>query len=212
MNSLKRTFILGFAALLISSVALQAATPKSWEVKVRAAYAKMANKSDAFTALDTFFPANSISVEDKWLPEIDVVYAFTENWLLEVVLTIPQTHEVTLAGVGSLGTFQELPPTFSVIYEFTNLGKFRPYVSAGVNLTWIMDTDLSVADVELDLDSTSVGAALGVGAKYEINERWDLDGSIKWISMDSAVKVGPTTITNVQLDPWLFSLGASYRF
>ncbi len=212
MNQLIRKLCLGTIALLVSAVAIQAATPKTWEVKIRAAYMKTANKSDAFTALEVDFPTNAISVSDKWLPEIDVVYAFSENWLVELVLTIPQKHDVTLAGVGDLGTFTELPPTISAIYEFSTNSNFRPYVSAGVNLTWIMDTDLGVADVELDLDSYSLGLALGVGAKYALTDKWDIDVSAKWISIGTDVKVGGSTLTRVSVDPWLLSAGVSYRF
>jgi len=75
-----------------------------------------------------------------------------------------------------------------------------------------MDTDLGVADVELDLDSYSLGLALGVGAKYALTDKWDIDLSAKWISIGTDVKVGGTTLTSVSVDPWLLSAGASYRF
>lgn len=79
-------------------------------VKLRLAYLDPADKSDAFSALGIDFAADSILVESKWIPEIDIEYAFTENLLGEVVLTIPQRHEVTLAGVGSVGELEHLPP------------------------------------------------------------------------------------------------------
>ena len=147
----------------MTSLAGYAATPGVWEVKVRAAHLDTANKSDPFSALGIDFAKNSVRVESKWIPELDVQYAFTENLLAEVVLTIPQKHDVTLAGVGKLGYLEHLPPTFSLIYEFDTDSPFTPYVSAGINTTWIIKDRIVVAGIDLDLDEWSVGAALGSG-------------------------------------------------
>jgi len=201
---------------LLSSLLLVASVQGAWTdklaVKLRVAYLETVDESDAFSALGIDFAADAISVEDKWIPEFDITYDFTDNLVLEVVLTIPQEHEVTLAGVGSLGDLTHLPPTFSLVYEFENESGITPYVSGGVNVTWILDSDLEVAGVPLELDDFSVGFAVGAGFKYELDERWDFDASVKWISLDSAVKAGGATLTEAQLDPFLYSFGVIYKF
>ncbi len=191
---------------------VSAAEPGEFTVKLRAAYLAPTDNSDAFSALGIDFAADAISVEDKLIPEIDITYAFTENWLAELVLTIPQKHDVTLAGVGSLGHLEHLPPTLSVVYEFAADQPFRPYVSAGLNFTWITNKRLEVAAVPLDLEDYSLGLALGAGFQYELNEKWDLDGSVKYISLASDVTAGGAKLTEAQLDPFLFSFGAVYKF
>ena len=198
----------------MTAVAAYAATPNTWEVKVRAAYLDTTKKSDAFSALGIDFPKNSVRVENKWIPEIDVQYAFTENLLAEVVLTIPQKHDVTLKGVGNLGYLEHLPPTFSLIYEFDTDSPFTPYVSAGINTTWIIKDRLVVAGIDLDLEEWSVGAALGAGFTYRLAENWDLDASAKWIDLGSDVKGPPEVgyLTHADLDPLLISIGAAYQF
>ena len=157
------------AALLATSVvvSLPAAEPKAWEVKIRAAYLKTADDSDAFTALDIDFAEGAVSVEDKWIPELDVTYAFTKNWVAELVLTIPQKHDVYLAGVGKLGSLEHLPPTLSLLYEIPTESGFTPYFSGGVNFTWITNKRLSVAGIPLDLEDFSAGIALGTGIRYD---------------------------------------------
>lgn len=75
-----------------------------------------------------------------------------------------------------------------------------------------MDEDLSVAGVPLGLDPWSVGVALGGGVKYEVDDRWDVDVSLKWIQLDSDITAGAATLTNASLDPLLFSVGAVYKF
>lgn len=209
---MKSSKALVIALLATAPLAVQAAEPSPWGVKLRAAYLNPADKSDAFSALGVNFAADAISVEDKWIPEIDVTYAFSQNISAELVLTVPQEHEVTLAGVGSLGSIEHLPPTLSLVYEFPNQSNLVPYVSAGVNFTWIMDNDLRVANVDLKLDTVSVGAALGAGVKYSVNEKWDIDAGFKWIDLNSDVKAGGAELTSVDVDPGLWSFGANYRF
>ncbi|MBK1876859.1 OmpW/AlkL family protein [Pelagicoccus mobilis] len=212
---MKNRLSLGALALVtLASIAslADAAPAGTWEIKYRMAYLDTANESDAFSALGIDFAEDAVSVESKWIPEIDVAYNFTENLIGELVLTIPQKHDVSLEGVGKLGTLEHLPPTLSLIYEFQNESGFVPYVSGGVNFTWITNTRLKVADVDLDLEDYSIGLALGGGFRYMVNEKWLLDGSVKWIDLESDVTAGGARLTTAKLDPLLWSFGASYRF
>lgn len=169
MNKISLNLARG-ALLLLSVAALPAASP--WSVRLRATYLETVDKSDAFSALGINFPKNAIAVNDKFIPEIDVNYAFTPAWSAELVLTVPQTQEVTLAGVGKLGTFKHLPPTLLANYHFNAGGAIRPYLGAGLNFTLIWDDNLSVAGVPLSLDYYSVGAAAQAGIDWKIDGRW----------------------------------------
>ncbi len=212
MNSIKRLNCLALAFSLVAMAASQAATPKEWSIKLRAAYLETADDSDAFSALGIDFAEGAVSVEDKWIPELDIAYGLTENVVFEIVLTIPQKHSVYLEGLGKLGSLEHLPPTFSFVYEFNTESSITPYVSGGVNFTWITNKRLSVANIDLDLDDYSIGAALGAGFIVDIEDKWDIDTSLKWIDLDSDVTAGGSKLTNAQLNPWLLSIGASYQF
>jgi outer membrane protein len=48
------------------------------------------------------------------------------------VLTYPQEHDVSFAGVG-IGAERHLPPTLTLQYHIRLEGDFRPYVGAGIN-------------------------------------------------------------------------------
>jgi len=207
----KPSLNLARAALLLLSVgALQAANP--WSARLRATYLETADKSDAFTALGINFGANAVKVNDKFIPEIDVDYAFTDSISAELVLTIPQTQDVTLAGVGKLGSFKHLPPTLLGKYRFNAGGAFRPYVGAGVNFTLIWGDKLSVAGVPLGLDNFSVGLAAQAGADWKIDERWTFNLDVKRATLRTDVKAGSTKLTQARLDPWLYAVGLSYAF
>jgi outer membrane protein len=56
-----------------------------------------------------------ISVNDKWLPEVDISYFFTPNIAAELILTYPQRQDVSsTAHGGKLGTIKVDPTLFSV--------------------------------------------------------------------------------------------------
>jgi len=207
----KTSLHLGRGLLLLFSVAaLHAASP--WSVRLRATYLETTDKSDAFTALGINFAANAISVNDKFIPEFDVDYAFTDSFSAELVLTIPQTQDVTLKGVGKLGTFKHLPPTLLGKYRFNAGGDFRPYVGAGVNFTLIWDGNLSVAGVPLALENYSVGLAAQGGIDWKIDERWTFNVDVKRAALRTDVSAGGAKLTEARLDPWLYSAGVSYAF
>jgi outer membrane protein len=203
----------GALAALSLAASVFAADSGPWSVRVGATYLSMANKSDAFTALGINFPADAVSVQSKLIPEFDVNYAFDANWSAHVVLTIPQKHEVTLAGVGKLGTFQHLPPHFMAVYHFNGAGDaFRPYVGAGLNFTLIWNTKLSVAGVPLALEHNSLGLSGQVGFDYDLGSGRFLNVDLKKTALRSDVLAGGSRLTTAQLDPWIFSIGYGWKF
>jgi outer membrane protein len=206
----RRTRFIYSAAILLSIAAVQAASP--WSARFRATYLETADKSSAFSALGINFAENAVKVNDKIIPELDVDYAFNDTWSAELVLTIPQTQDVTLAGVGKLGSFKHLPPTLLGKYRANAGGAIRPYFGAGVNFTLIWGSDLSVAGVPLGLENYSIGLAGQAGVDVKVDERWSMNFDVKRVALRSDVSAGPTKLTEARLDPWLFAVGASYAF
>jgi len=209
MNKAIRTLTHG-ALLLLSVATIHAASP--WSVRLRATYLETVDRSDAFTALGISFPKNSVKVNDKLIPEIDVDYAFTDTLSAELVLTIPQTQQVTLSGVGGLGSFKHLPPTLLLQYRANPGSAFRPYVGLGVNFTLIWSDGLSVAGVPLSLENYSLGLAGQAGVDWKINDRWTFNVDLKRAAISSGVYAGAAKLTTAHLDPWLYALGLRYDF
>lgn len=196
--------------LLCTLTTARAASP--WSVLVRATYVATADKSDAFSALEIDFPAGAISTNDEFIPEIDIAYAFSDTLSAELVLTIPQELDVSLAGVGGLGSFKYLPPTLFMQYHANPEGRFRPYVGAGLNFTLIWDENLVVAGVPLTLEGSSFGLAAQLGLDWKIDDRWAFNLDLKYAQISSKVFAGSTALTEAQLDPWLYSVGFRYSF
>lgn len=204
-------------AALAASVALpahaQSAQEGPWMVRLRATYLKMDTSSDA--GLGGALPADAITVNSKWIPEVDVSYFFTPNIAAELVLTYPQKQDVTVnaLGLGKIGTFKHLPPTLLAQYHFTNLApNVRPYVGAGVNLTFIMSEEMSIAGTPVTLDDTSIGPAIQAGVDYRMDNGWYLNADLKKVWISSDVFLGGNRISKVSLDPWVMSVGIGKRF
>jgi outer membrane protein len=138
----------------------------------------------------------------------------SERWGLELLLTIPQRHDVTLkqSALGTnvdLGTVDHLPPTLTAKYYFAT-GPVRPYLGAGINFTYFTDDDL--LNGALDIDKTSFGPALQAGMDLYFNDTWSLSFDVKRLWIDTNVSLNGTTLTTVDVDPWIYGVGVGYRF
>jgi outer membrane protein len=184
-----------------------AAQPQgNWMVRLRSTYLDMRTSSDPVGGAGA---SDRIGVNSKWIPEFDVTYFFTPHIATEIVLTIPQKQDVTLDG-NRIGTFKHLPPSALLQYHFIPEGRLRPYVGAGVNVTRIWGGD--VPNNALKLDRWSVGPVLQIGMDYKLTRNWFLNADVKKVWLATDVKAGGMKVSEVTLDPWMFSVGVGYRF
>ena len=201
-----KTYVLpvALAAGLLGSAPLHA-QEGPWMVRLRAVALQPADKSDAAPGI----PADAIHVSSKTIPEVDISYFFTKNVATELVLTVPQEHDVTLAGT-KIGTFKELPPTLTAQWHFRPGQTVDPYVGLGLNLTLI--SDVKLANGALDLDSSSVGPAAQAGVDFKVAKQCFINLDVKYVQIRSDVKAGGTKVTTVKVDPMLYGVGVGYRF
>lgn len=181
-------------------------------VTLRGDYLKPADKSDAIPSLSV--AADAITVSTKVIPDLNFSYFFTPSLAANLVLTIPQEHEVELNDT-KIGTFKHLPPTLTLQYHFLPEGMVRPYVGAGVNLTLISSVDLNVPNVgALDLESSSVGYAVGAGVDIKVGEKLFLNLDAKYVNITSDVtlKANDTKVSAVEVNPLLLGGGIGIRF
>lgn len=155
------------------------------------------------------------SIDTSYVPELDFSYFFTKNIALELILaTTP--HEVsarnTSLGNLDLGDVWLLPPTLTAQYHFDGLGKFKPYVGAGINYTLFYSEDAGSSITDIDYDD-SFGPALQAGLDYMLDDRWLLNVDVKkvWINTDVSINGGGVN-ADVDIDPWVIGLGVGYRF
>lgn len=203
MRHLKSALVLALLAGSVSAFAEES----PWLVRVRALNLDMDSQSSG-----EVLPADAISVNDKVIPDINISYFFSPSWAAELVLTIPQEHDVKVDGVGKIGTFKHLPPTFTLAYHFNEGGDFRPYVGAGVNYTLFMDEDMNVGAAEVTLENDSIGAAYRVGFDWTINKDWLLNVDVKKIMIGTDVYLDGTKISSLDVDPLAIGVGLGWHF
>ena len=172
------------AALLAAAVALPgvaAAQNSPWMIGVRA----LGIYPDASSSI------SGLDVKEQWTGEANFTYFFNKNLAAELIAAWAK-HEVTLNGT-SLGKVGVLPPTLTLQYHFTDLGAFKPYVGGGVNYTYFYENEL--ANDTLEIKDSSWGGALQVGMDYMLDKHWSVNVDLKYIWMDTEVKVKATGAT-----------------
>lgn len=152
-----------------------------------------------------------VSLNSKVIPEIDFTYFVTPNIAAELILTVPQEHDVSsTAHGGKIGTLQHLPPTLTAQYHFTGLPYgIKPYVGAGVNFTHLYKVNLPAG---FDLENKSFGLALQAGVDVPITGNWSVNVDIKKVQMAFDLKSNGTSIGEVKVNPLLVGVGVGYKF
>lgn len=194
------------AAVLLSmgtGVAMaQASKEGPWMVRVRAVNLDMSNKNETLVA--------GLEVSNKLIPEVDISYFFTKNIAAELILTVPQKHDVKAAGA-YLGSFRHLPPTLTLQYHF-DMGSYKPYVGAGFNYTKISSVDLSRVGAGSGLSSSSTGLALQAGVDIPMGNGMYFNFDVKKIQIKTDVIAAGTNVGKLKLDPLAVGVGVGWRF
>jgi len=192
------------AAATLATMPVQAADQGSFMVRARAVHINFDNgQSNLVKTLD-------IQAQNRWIPEVDLSYFITPNIAAELVLTYPQKVKVD-AGSTKIGTIKALPPSLMLQYHFTDLGAFKPYVGLGVNYTVFYNRGNFVIP-GADVERSSLGLAAQVGFDYVLDKNWSLNMDVKYIQMDTDVKVGNTKLGKLDLNPITAGIGIGYRF
>lgn len=191
------------------AMAQQAQTEGNWMVRARMLKLEPANDFNAKQVLAD----DSVNVSDKWIPEVDISYFFSKNIAAELVLTVPQKHDVSVDGAGKIGTFKHLPPSLLLQYHFNPEGQFRPYVGAGINYTILGSEKMSALGGDVKLENSSFGGVLQLGFDYKIAKNLFFNVDVKKIQLRTDVTHSAAgKLGTLKVDPLLWGVGLGYRF
>lgn len=152
-----------------------------------------------------------LSINNKWIPEVDVSYFVSKNLAVELILTVPQQHTLSSSTLGKeIGTVEHLPPTLLLQYHFDSNGGAKPYVGAGVNYTRFTKSDILGGAATLDKDSW--GGALQAGVDIPLGGNMVLNLDVKKVYIKTGVYVGAAYAGEFKVDPVLFGVGLGWRF
>ena len=181
-----------------AAFAQQAESP--WLVRVRAVHLDSANKDSTGLGL---------SVNNKTIPEVDISYFFNKNVAAELILTVPQKHDLSSSVLGGrIGSLKHLPPSLLLQYHFDAPG-FKPYVGAGVNYTRFSNVNLPAG---VDIDRNSWGGALQVGVDIPLSKNLYLNFDVKKVYIKTDVFAGGVKAGTFKVDPVLVGVGLGWRF
>ena len=191
---------------------------------------KLGEKTNQSTADIYGNTSADLKVDSNTIPELDISYYFTKNIAAELILALGTKHDVSISGLAAgatvtnknLGEVNLLPPTLTLQWHFNPDQMIDPYVGAGVSYVRAMDNGLTAqtagGGLPIRIDRNNWGAALQAGVDVNLENRWLVNFDVKKIFVDTDVKLnlldgnGYRKIDNLDIDPWVVSVGFGKKF
>ena len=154
-----------------------------------------------------------VDVSDSIMPTLGFTYFLTDHLAVEAILGTTR-HEIRAQGGTTNVAVHKtwvLPPVVTLQYRPLTQGNISPYVGAGVNAMVFYGGD-DKNGFEVDLDD-GFGYALQAGADIGLRGPWSVNVDVKrvWFNTDADVNNGALA-ADVDLDPWVVSVGVGRRF
>ncbi|MBC3871317.1 OmpW/AlkL family protein [Undibacterium oligocarboniphilum] len=153
-------------------------------------------------------------------------HRLTDHLDFDLTAGLPPEHNVYGRGVlgpyGVIAKVKQRAPTVFINYNFGAASDtFRPYVGLGLNYTQFFDATATASNniatggpTKIDLKE-SFGLAAQIGARYKINERWSLIGSLATAKVKTDLTATTGSIerkTKIDFKPIAVTLGVGYSF
>ena len=218
------------AAALLASAAASAYEAGDWIVRGGAVMVAPNDDSSNLDLAGAQLAGTGVEVDDNTQLLLNVTWMAKEHVGVELLAATPFEHSVDSKGLPGLGlglsdvevgSVKHLPPTLTVLwYPMESGAAFQPFIGAGINYTIFFQEDTSGAaraalgarNLELD---DSWGLAARAGFDYMLNDCWSLHAGVYYLGIDTKAnldtalgKVG----VDVDINPWVYTVGLGYRF
>ncbi|MEG6509440.1 OmpW family outer membrane protein [Methyloligella sp. 2.7D] len=215
------TFIVAALALAGGAFAVQpaAAGDEHGDFMIRGLVSGVLPDTDAsVSAGGSRIPGANAEVNDEVIPAATLTYFLNDNLAVELFCCFAKIDvdgKGSIAGLGEIADSWIFPPALTAQYHFTSFGAWKPYVGAG--LQYIAFFDEGTGKNRLGARSVSIDDALGftlqAGFDYSLGNGWYLNADVKKTFIDTDVHWnGAGVRADVDIDPWIVSAGAGYRF
>ena len=174
----------------------------------------------------------NLKVDSNTIPELDISYYFTKNIAAELILALGTKHDVSTSSKGTLlnskklGEVNLLPPTLTLQWHFNPDQMIDPYLGAGVSYVRALEDGLTAnstsGPLPIRIDKNNWGVALQAGLDVNLENKWLVNFDVKKIFVDTDVKIntggayglpsGYRKIDNLDIDPWVISVGFGKKF
>lgn len=153
-------------------------------------------------------------VSTEVIPTLTLTYFLNKNIAAELFCCFAKFDakaEGSIAALGNVGDFWVFPPIVTLQYHFDPVGGFKPYVGAGVEYMAFFGEGRDDALGKINVDS-AWGFALQAGFDYELGNGLYMNADVKKVFIDTDVTWASGHRAEVDIDPWIFSVGVGYRF
>ena len=208
------------AGLTLAALAAAPASAQDWQVARKGDWIIAGRITDisssADDAITTAAGASTglqVDVGHDIMPTLGFTYFLTDQISVEAILGATQ-HEIRAQGGTTDVAVHEtwvLPPIVTLQYRPTPEARVSPYVGAGLNyMLFFNGEDQNGFEVSLD---DGLGYALQAGADVAISGPWSVNLDVKkvWFNTDASIN-GGSLKSDVNLDPWVVSVGISRKF
>lgn len=207
----------GFAALVLAAAP---ASAQDWQVARKGDWIVTGRITDVASGADDALTTAAgaatglqVDVGDSVMPTLGFTYFLTDHISVEAILGATR-HEIRAQGGTTDVAVHEtwvLPPVVTLQYRPAPEARVSPYVGAGLNYMIFFDgKNRNGFDVKLD---DGLGYALQAGADIAVRGPWTVNLDVKkvWFNTDADIN-GGTLKSDVNLDPWVVSVGIGRKF
>lgn len=155
-----------------------------------------------------------LDIGDNARPTLTAEYFIHDNVGIEILAAWPFEHSIMSSDLdGKIGSTKQLPPTVSLQYHFPTNTRYTPFAGVGLNYTtfWDTDTEGAIDGADLSLED-SWGVALHLGVDAAIGPHGSLRADVRWIDIDSDVKLNGDKVGTAEIDPWVFGVAYVMQF
>ena len=198
--NLRSGVLLGLVALGANSV--QAQEAGAW--MIRAGAWNISPKSDN---------SDIVNVDAGQSLGFNFTYFVGDRFAVEVLASLPFSHDINLNAGGKVAETRHLPPTVSAQYHMPLSDSLSMYGGLGLNYTLFFEEETSgaLAGTTLELDD-SFGVAAQIGLDYRLTERYYLNLDARWADIDSDATLDGADLGTVEIDPFVLSVNLGMRF
>ncbi|HKW83559.1 MAG TPA: OmpW family outer membrane protein [Burkholderiaceae bacterium] len=207
--------------------ALPAAAQTAGSVMLRAGATQIKPNVDSGALSPPSLPNTTASIRSDTQFAGGITYMVTNNWALDLPLSLPFKHELdgdgAINGVGKIGEVKALPITLLGQYRFLAPdAMLRPYVGAGVTYAKFYKAQstaaLSVLTGGTPANPTTLeikskfAATVQLGASFAIDKRWFVDANVTHTFLKTRATLSTGQTLDMKVNPNSYSLALGYTF
>ena len=212
--------LIAVTTLTLAAPATVCAEESPWSVRAYTGYSQLSDVSGSARGIDGIEGAADVTVDGGFTAGIGAGYRFTEHWSAEFAWEYRSNDSETEIG-GRLrfsdGDYASNAFYLNGFYHISPVGRWQPYLGAGIG--WLQEVDLDLEDARGEQSFSGdgdVGYQLFAGANYALSASWAINAELRYGSFTDLELDGEDNnrgrIDGLDYEPFTLQVGVQYRF